>query len=235
MQIFLTGGTGFIGQPLTQSLIARGWDVVALVRKPDSPQALALTQMGARCVAGDVTERESMRAGMTGADMVVHNAGWYEIGVHQNARKTMHAINVTGTENTLGLALELGVERAVYVSSTIVFGATGEQPRDESFRRQTPYRSYYEQSKTEAHEIAQGFQERGLPLVTLCPAHVVGPNDHSVWGYFLRMYLNRLMPPFAWAPETVNSAVHVNDVAAGLPWPRRRAATAKCITWRETP
>ena len=45
---------------MTQSLIARGWDVVALVRNPDSPQARALTRMGVQCVAGDVTDRESM-------------------------------------------------------------------------------------------------------------------------------------------------------------------------------
>ena len=77
MKVFLTGGTGFIGQPLTKSLLARGWNVVVLVRRPDSPLARALNQMGAQCVAGDVTDRESMRAGMTGADILVHNAGWY--------------------------------------------------------------------------------------------------------------------------------------------------------------
>ena len=38
MKVFLTGGTGFIGQPLTKALLARGWHVV-LVRKPDSPEA----------------------------------------------------------------------------------------------------------------------------------------------------------------------------------------------------
>ena len=71
MKVFLTGGTGFIGQPLTQSLIARSWNVVALVRKSNSPQARALANMGAECVSGDVTDRESMRANMTGADLVV--------------------------------------------------------------------------------------------------------------------------------------------------------------------
>lgn len=69
MKVFLTGGTGFIGQQLTQALLGRGWDVVCLVRKPDSPQARALLKLGARCVPGDVTERESMRAGMSGADI----------------------------------------------------------------------------------------------------------------------------------------------------------------------
>lgn len=118
MKVFLTGGTGFIGLPLTQALISRGWHVVALVRNPGSPQAQALMKMGTRCVVGDVTDRESMRTGMTGADIVVHNAAWYEIGITKKAQSLMQAINVTGTDNVLSLAQELGIPRTVYVSST---------------------------------------------------------------------------------------------------------------------
>src|SRR5918996_5991185 len=101
MKVFLTGGTGFIGQPLTKALLARGWNVVALVRKPDSPEARALTKMGAQCVTGDLTDRESIRVGMIGADIVVHNAGWYEVGIPNSARTLMHSINVKGTDNVL--------------------------------------------------------------------------------------------------------------------------------------
>jgi dihydroflavonol-4-reductase len=216
MKIFLTGGTGFIGQPLTRSLLARGWNVVALMRKPNSPPARALIKMGAQCMVGDVTDRESMRAGMTGADIVVHNAAWYELGVPENARRLMHAINVAGTDNVLSLALELAIPRTVYVSSTLYYGDTGPEARDETYRRQKPYRFYYEQTKAEAHEIALQHQQRGLPLILICPAHVVGPNDHSVFGYFLRMYLNRLMVPYAFSPDMMISPVHVNDVGEGI-------------------
>lgn len=216
MKVFLTGGTGFIGQPLTEALLARDWDVIVLVRKPESPQARALTRMGAQCVRGDITDRESMRVGMAGADIVVHNAGWYELGLTDSARKTMHAINVTGTENVLSLALELGIPRTVYVSTTAYYGDTGAEAGDETHRRQTPYRSYYEQTKAEAHEIALQYQRRGLQLITICPAHVVGPNDHSGYGYFQRMHVNRLMPPFIPSPDTVHSPIHVMDAAEGI-------------------
>src|SRR5215216_2186067 len=104
MKVFLTGGTGFIGQPLTKALLARGWDVIVLVRKLDSPEARALTRMGAQCVRGDVIDRESMRFGMTGADVVIHNAGWFELGIPNGAQSIMHSINVTGTDNVLSLA-----------------------------------------------------------------------------------------------------------------------------------
>ena len=216
MKVFLTGGTGFIGQPLTKTLLRRGWSVLALVRNPGSPQARALTRLGAQCVAGDVTDRESMRVGMTGADVVIHNAGWYEMGIPSGARKLMHAVNVTGTDNVLSLALALDIPRTVYVSTVACFGDTGAEVRDETYHQQTPYRSYYEQTKAASHEVALQYQQRGLPLIMICPAHVVGPNDHSPYGYFVRMYVNRLLPPFAWAPNTVHSPVHVREVAEGI-------------------
>lgn len=116
----------------------------------------------------------------------------------------------------LGLALELGIPRSVYVSSTTFWGETGSEVCDETWQRQKPYQSHYEQTKAEAHKIAQGYQQRGLPLIIVCPNAVVGPNDHSTFGYFLRMYLNHLLPPFAWAPDVIISRVHVNDVGEGI-------------------
>ena len=216
LKVFLTGGTGFIGRALTRALLARNWTVTALVRNPRRPPAQALDALGAELVAGDIMDRESVRAGMLGADVVLHNAGSYEYGVTGERRKLMHAVNVTGTDHVLGLALELGIRRTVYVSSTMYFGGTGPAPRDETYQRQQPHRSYYERTKAEAHRVALRFQQRGLPLVIVCPNGVVGPNDHSVYGYFLRLYLNRLMPPCAWGPEMIHSHVHVDDVAEGI-------------------
>ena len=216
MQVFLTGGTGFIGQPLTKALLARGWHVVVLVRKPDSPEARALSRMGAQCVRGDVVDRESMRFGMAGADVVIHNAGWFELGIPNSAQGIMHSINVTGTDNVLSLALELGIPRTVYVSTTAYYGDTGAEARDETYHRHTPYRSCYEQTKAEAHEIALQYQGLGLPLIIICPAHVVGPNDHSPYGYFQRMHVNGIMPPFVPSPDTVHSPLHVMDAAEGI-------------------
>ncbi len=216
MQAFLTGGTGFIGLPLARALVRRGWAVRGLVRRPDSPQARLLQAAGVELTPGDITDRKSMRAGMAGADIVVHNAAWYEFGVDNNSVERMQRINVDGTENVLGLAQELDISRTVYVSSLIAFGETGDTLCDESFTRQTPPRSHYERTKTEAHAVALRYQQAGLPLIIVCPGQVIGPNDHSVWGYFCRLYLNGWMPPMAWAPETTFGHAHVEDIAEGI-------------------
>src|SRR5512139_2246743 len=215
-KVFLTGGTGFIGQPLTQALLARGWSVTALVRKPESPQAQALSRRGARLEAGDITERESMRPAMTGADIVVHGAGHYEFGLDRAGKERMRAINVTGTDNVLSLARELGIPRTVYVSTVAAFGGTGTRIRDETFTRQTPCSTFYERSKTDAHGISVKHQQGGLPLIIACPHAVIGANDHSSWGYFLRLYLNRLMPPIGWSPKAVHALVYRDDLAEGI-------------------
>jgi len=216
MQVFLTGGTGFIGQPLTQCLLRRSWNVTALVRKPESPSAQVLSKMGAQLVTGDVTERESMRAAMTGADIVIHNAGYYEFGIDARGKQRAQQINVNGTDNVLGLALELGISRTIYVSTVWAFGESGTELRDETFTRNTTYRSVYEQTKTEAHVIAAQYKKRDLPLVIVCPNGVMGTNDHSVWGYFLRLYINKLLPPMAWSPNSIFTLIEVHDLAKGI-------------------
>ncbi len=216
MKVFLTGGTGYIGQPLTKSLLGRGWSVIALVRKPDSPRAQALSKMGAQLTTGDVTERESMRKPMSEAEIVVHNAGHYEVGLDRAGKQRMQRVNVDGTENVLGLAYELNIPRTIYVSTTQAFGETGRQLRDETFIRQFPCRTTYEKTKTDAHNIACKYQKRGLPLIIVCPNGVVGVNDQSFVGYYLRLYINHAFPPICWSTDACATFVALNDLVEGI-------------------
>ena len=216
MRIFLTGGTGFIGRALVPRLRARGWEVCALARDPDTPSAKALDRLGAVLLPGDLANQAALEAGITGADTVIHNAGHYEFGIDAAGRRNMYTTNVTGTDTVLRLALTLGVARCLYVSTAIAYGDSGPQMQDETFERQAGFYTYYEQTKTEAHRLAVGYQQRGLPLTIICPNGVIGTNDHSVWGYFLRFYINNLTPPYAWVPESTITLVDVDDVAEGI-------------------
>lgn len=210
MKVFLTGGTGFIGTRLTQALVKRGWSVTVLTRSGTSPAAVALG------VKGDVTDPGSLRAAMAGADLVIHNAGWYELGLTQSDKARMQAINVQGTENVLSLAVELGIPKIIYTSTTNAFGDTGGQWVDETFERVSKPVTRYEQTKTEAHGIARRYQAQGAPVVIACPAQVIGPEDHSAFGYFARLYVRGWLPPVVWAPEGAFTYVYVDDLAEGL-------------------
>jgi uncharacterized protein YbjT (DUF2867 family) len=83
MKYFVTGATGFVGGRVARRLRAAGHQVVALVRTLS--KAGELSTLGVELAAGDVTDRESMRAPMRGVDGVFHIAGWYKIGTRTSA------------------------------------------------------------------------------------------------------------------------------------------------------
>jgi nucleoside-diphosphate-sugar epimerase len=218
MRIFLTGGTGFIGRPLAQAMLRRGWALTVLARDPQGPAARALQAAGATVVEGDVVtgDREALKAAMRGAQVVFHNAGWYELGLAAGRRKAMHAVNVKGTEAILGLAAELGASKILYTSTTTALGDTGGALADETFVRRAQPTSWYEQTKTEAHAFAQRLQQQGAPVIIVCPAQVIGLGDASSFGDFARLYVRGLLPPSAWAPGAVFTVAHVEDVAEAM-------------------
>ena len=218
MNVFLTGATGFIGQPLTRALLKRGWAVSALVRRPEAAEAQALAAQGVRLVTGDVadTPQETLADQMRGHDLVFHNAAWYELGVSSAAHARMRAVNVLGTDNVLAAAAAAGAPRIVFTSSTAAVGDTGGALADETFQRRARPLSFYEATKTEAHALAIRRQQQGAPLIIVSPAQVIGPGDHAGFGQFARLYVRGLLPPAAWAPEGIFTMAHVDDVAEAM-------------------
>lgn len=216
MQVFLTGGTGFIGQALMRAMAARGWRVKALVRDPGSAAAQWLQQAGATLVRGDVTSVDGLLPALARSDVVVHNAGMYEVGVDAAQAERMRQVNVVGTQNVLGAALAARIRRTVYVSTVWGLGSSGPGPADETHRHDGHHYSAYDKSKFDAHRVALGLRTQGLPLTIAMPNAVVGANDHSVFGYFLRLYLLRRLPPVAFGAEAVLAWVQVEALAEGL-------------------
>ncbi|MFD5186479.1 NmrA/HSCARG family protein [Streptomyces sp. NPDC058372] len=64
--ILVIGGTGNQGGATARALLSRGWDVRALVRNPDKPEARELREQGAVLVQGDMDDETSLRSAMTG-------------------------------------------------------------------------------------------------------------------------------------------------------------------------
>lgn len=210
MKAFVTGGSGFIGRHLIRQLTEKGYDVYALARSPES--MTIVTGLGATAVYGDITDVESMRAAMTGSDVVFHVAAWFKIGAqHISAAET---INVGGTRKVLRLAHELGVPKIIYTSTVAVFGDTRGQMVDESYYYSGPFQTEYERTKWLAHyKVALPLIAKGAPIVIAMPGGVYGPGDTSLIAEQMRLFYRGL--PIIPAPETTLTYAHVEDVAAG--------------------
>ena len=119
---FVTGATGFLGLNLVEALLAQGWRVVALHR-PDSDLKY-LRRLSAERAVGDVTHAPSVRRAMPqGVDAVFHAAGDTSLWSGHNAAQDR--VNVDGTRNVVGAALERRARRFVHTSSISAYGLQG--------------------------------------------------------------------------------------------------------------
>jgi nucleoside-diphosphate-sugar epimerase len=177
------------------------------VRNPAKAQDLA--QLGVTLHQGDVTDKESMRKPMSGVDGVFHVAGWYKVGVRDKSQA--YAINVEGTRNVLELMKELNIKKGVYTSTLAVNSDTHGVEVDEGYHFTGKHISVYDQTKSDAHDVAVKMIKEGLPLVIVQPGLVYGPGDTSSVRTSLIQYLKKQLPVMP--KGTAFSWAHIDDIA----------------------
>lgn len=180
MEYLVTGATGFIGTHLVERLVTNGHRVRALTRDRANAEHLPDT---VTVVEGDITDKASIRDAMAGVDGVFHLAAWFQIGPGPWNAETAEAINVGGTRNVLELLDELDIPKGVYVSTVGVYGNTGGDTVDESYRSLNDLPTVYQRTKWRAHyEVAEPMMADGLPLVITTLGAIFGPGDKDYGG-----------------------------------------------------
>jgi nucleoside-diphosphate-sugar epimerase len=212
MRIFVTGGTGYIGAALCRRLAAAGHELAALVR-PTSATA-ELEDLGVELHTGDITDRYSMRPGMSGADWVVHAAAELDFTAPS---ERIHRINVDGSANVASLAWKLGVGRVLAVSSIARFGgspADGSAATEES--PELPPPSAYSATKRGGERAMRELAAQGLRLNVVYPSQVYGPpGPRGGANRLLRGVLRRRLPLEVGADRRM-SWIYLEDLVDAL-------------------
>src|SRR3954471_21813157 len=170
----ISGGAGFLGLHLARRLAADGHDVRTLDLAPlDDPQ-LEGTRVDE--LHGDVRVRADVDRLVEGADVLVHAAAALPI---QASRDAIRSVNVDGTALALAAALEAGVRRVVFVSSTAVYGV----PKVHPIAEDAPLVGvgHYGESKIDGEAVCAHFRRRGLDVVIVRPKTFIGPERLGVF------------------------------------------------------
>lgn len=119
MRIFVTGGTGNIGQYVTLALLERGHQVRLLTRTAD--RIPAWKQMpGVELIEGNMLQPELLEQCVQGCDAVIHIAlGW------GHDPKAMLENDTRVTAHLLDVSEKAGVKNFIYTSSTAATGPMG--------------------------------------------------------------------------------------------------------------
>ena len=109
-QVFVTGGTGYLGRALLPMLLARGHAVCALAR----PGSEARLPDGATVVRGDALDAPSFSGEIRACDTVAHLVGVARPAPWKGPQ--FRAIDLTSVRAAVTAATSAGVKHFVYVS-----------------------------------------------------------------------------------------------------------------------
>ncbi|MCB2146895.1 MAG: NAD-dependent epimerase/dehydratase family protein [Deltaproteobacteria bacterium] len=173
MNVFVTGGSGFVGRNLIRMLVAGGDNVRALVRS-DRAEAV-VRAAGAEPVSGDLAEIEVMRAGMRGCGAVVHSAA---VMAFFGRCKEMETVNIHGTRCVIEAAKAVGIPRLVFISAAAVV-SDGHPVIQADESRPYPPRVFgtYCRTKAEAEKLVLGANSTGFSAVAVRPPCIWGVGD----------------------------------------------------------
>lgn len=192
MNVFVTGGTGYIGSHLIPALIPRAHKVKALVRKGSEAELPEF----AECVVGDALRMDSYQEHVRGADTFVHL-----IGVpHPNPAKAkqFREIDLVSIQVALKAARAVGLRHFVYLSVA----------------QTAPVMKAFIEVRQMGEEMIRA---SGIPATFVRPWYVLGPG-HRWPGVLLPFYwVAERLPPTRESAQRLG-LVTISQIVNSLVW-----------------
>lgn len=182
MKILITGASGFIGSFIVEEALRRGFETWAAVRKSSSKAFLQDTRI--HFIELNLDSEVQLTEQLTGLqfDYVVHAAGVTKC-LDPN---DFHRINTEGTQHLVHVlqALQMRLQRFVYISSLSIMGAIREEQPYQEIRESDKAQpnTAYGHSKLEAEKWLD--TPHDLPYVILRPTGVYGPRERDYYMMF---------------------------------------------------
>ncbi len=184
-RIFLTGGTGFLGQFLAIELLKRGCQLVFLARGRNGltaeeriSRALSLVDFGVfsekrgnyRVVEGDLNNLLDKIAGI---DAIFHCAG--DVRFQKKFASKIMETNLEGTRRMLAFASKNGISEFHYVSTAFArdFQTNG-TVREDDLRLSDFVNPYTESKSLAERKVKKWGQKPGRKISVYAPSIVVG-------------------------------------------------------------
>lgn len=214
MKIFVTGATGYLGNLLAFELARNGHIIHALVR--NRLKSALLEHKNIRTFVGCLTNTKEVAHAISGCEQVYHVAG--HVKPWTKDPSTVYDTNVEGTLNICEQAIQAGIKKLVFTSTTGVLGPSKNGPLNEDSTRMNDFSLDYDRSKKMAEDILITSLLKGFNPVIVSPAKIFGPgrNSHALAANsIIRSFLQKKFT-FVPSPSTYQVCfAYVNDVVKG--------------------
>jgi nucleoside-diphosphate-sugar epimerase len=216
-RVFLTGGNGFVGANLTQSLVRDGADVHLLVRPASDLYRLTEVLPQITLHTGDLDHIEDVRAGLGAAqpELIFHLAAPSGHPVEPSQKVEMMVSALRGTANLLFVAKEVGCGKIIYSASSTEYGRLNRPFREDDPMDPVTSRGVAKSCSTLF--CRQFAQENEIPVSIVRIFSVYGPWEHPsrfIAKAILAAYFARPLP--VTEPGFMHDFIYVRDVVDAL-------------------
>jgi len=175
MNFLVTGGAGFIGSHIVETLLKQG-HFVRVLDNFSTGKRENLSFTGFELIEGDIRDKATCNRACHGIDYVLHQAALRSVPKSMVAPHDYNAVNIDGTLNMLEAARENKTKRFVLASSSSVYGNIDKFPEKEDFLPEPI--SPYALSKLTAEYYCRIFSTHfGLETACLRYFNVFGPRQ----------------------------------------------------------
>ena len=174
-RVFVTGGSGFVGQNLIPLLIEKGYAVSALARSPRAVDKVE--RLGATAVRGDLDNKQAIADGIKGADTIFHLAASIDFFAGE---KALYDLHVKPTALLLEEAKKAGVSNFVYLSAaSVIMNGKAIRNANESFVSDHIIDGY-SRTKLEAEKLVLQANSSELRTIAIRPPLIWGKGDPNI-------------------------------------------------------
>lgn len=217
----VTGGAGFIGSHIAETLAGRGEAVRVLDDlSTGKRENLAGFADKIEFLEGDIRDLETCRRAVEGVDYVLHQAALPSVPRSVEDPLLTNAINITGTLNMMLAARDAGVKSFVQASSSSVYGDDPAPAKVEG--REGKPLSPYAVSKLVDEKYARVFHDLyGFRAVSLRYFNVFGPRQDPFSQYaaviplFITLVLRGERPTVYGDGEQSRDFTYIENVVEG--------------------
>ncbi len=222
MALYLvTGGAGFIGSHLVETLRARGEQVRIVDSLITGRAENVRTLSDVEFLHGDLADLEVAKTAVRGADYVLHQAAIPSVPRSVQDPITSNRANIDATLNVLVAARDAGVKRVVYAASSSAYGDAAALPKQEDMA--TGPLSPYALQKLVGEQYMQMFTALyGLETVSIRYFNVFGPRQDpsspysGVISVFVTALLENRGPTIYGDGEQTRDFTYVANVVDGV-------------------
>jgi nucleoside-diphosphate-sugar epimerase len=199
----ITGGSGYFGSLLTSKLVDRGvrCRTFDLNDTRDRPAEVEY-------IPGDIGNYDAIRRACEGVSVIHHNVA--QVPLAKN-RHLFESVNITGTEILLKAALDAGVDKVIYTSSSAVYGVPEQNPVTEDMPPKPE--EAYGRAKAKGEDICHRFSDRGLDISIIRPRTILGHGRLGIFQILFEWIRQGANIPVLGRGDNVYQFVHADDLA----------------------